>query len=132
MGYGEIRSPFLLQSKCYKKFTQNNSTIDDIHKVYVFESTVDLLSYITLFTAEEDSIYISTRGAHKFKGTQYVLDRCPSISQIFCCSDNDNAGNQMFMDLRQYYSTEQHPVKPLFAPVGKDWNDFLRYKSIAA
>lgn len=92
-------------------------------KLFVFESPVDLLSYITAVPEEwEKHSYISLGGLSE-KAMKRMYTEYPHIHSIYLCLDNDEPGNER---CRQFVSLipEKLSVYRL-EPVKKDWNECL-------
>lgn len=92
-------------------------------KLFVFESPIDLLSYITAVSEEwEKHSYISLGGLSE-KAMKRMYTEYPYIHSIYLCLDNDEPGNER---CRQFVSLipEELSVYRL-EPVKKDWNECL-------
>ena len=92
-------------------------------KLFVFESPIDLLSYITAVPEEwEKHSYISLGGLSE-KAMKRMYTEYPHIHSIYLCLDNDEPGNKR---CRQFVSLipEELSVYRL-EPVKKDWNECL-------
>ena len=92
-------------------------------KLFVFESPIDLLSYITAVPEEwEKHSYISLGGLSE-KAMKQVYMEHKNIRSIYLCLDNDEPGNER---CRQFVSmiTEELCVFRL-EPAKKDWNECL-------
>ncbi len=92
-------------------------------KLFVFESPIDLLSYITAVPEEwEKHSYISLGGLSE-KAMKQVYMEHKNIRSIYLCLDNDEPGNER---CRQFVSMipEELCVFRL-EPAKKDWNECL-------
>ena len=92
-------------------------------KLFVFESPIDLLSYITAVPEEwEKHSYISLGGLSE-KAMKRMYTEYPHIHSIYLCLDNDEPGNER---CRQFVSLipEEFCVFRL-EPAKKDWNECL-------
>ena len=92
-------------------------------KLFVYESPIDLLSYITAVPEEwEKHSYISLGGLSE-KAMKRMYTEYPHIHSIYLCLDNDEPGNER---CRQFVSLipEKLSVYRL-EPVKKDWNECL-------
>ena len=92
-------------------------------KLFVFESPIDLLSYITAVPEEwEKHSYISLGGLSE-KAMKRMYTEYPYIHSIYLCLDNDEPGNER---CRQFVSLipEELCVFRL-EPAKKDWNECL-------
>lgn len=97
--------------------------IGTAEKLFVFESPIDLLSYITAVPEEwEKHSYISLGGLSE-KAMKRMYTEYPHIHSIYLCLDNDEPGNER---CRQFVSLipEKLSVYRL-EPVKKDWNECL-------
>lgn len=96
------------------------------NNVCVFESPIDLMSYITLLklygVTKFDSSLISLGGISD-KALESYLKENPNINQITLCLDNDEAGlfscNQIKNKYESKYKIKRH------VPKGKDFNEDL-------
>ena len=112
-------------------------TNKDSYKLHVFESSIDLLSYITLKMMEgkawEDDSYLSMAGVYstnrkgriKFpKALKNVLDTETKVSEIHLHFDNDYTGkefaNAFSILLKDDYEVVNEPP-----PFAKDYNEYL-------
>ena len=92
-------------------------------KLFVFESPIDLLSYITAVPEEwEKHSYISLGGLSE-KAMKRMYTEYPHIHSIYLCLDNDESGNER---CRQFVSMipEEFCVFRLES-AKKDWNECL-------
>ena len=92
-------------------------------KLFVFESPIDLLSYITAVPEDwRKHSYISLGGLSE-KAMKRMYTEYPHIHSIYLCLDNDEPGNER---CRQFVSLipEELSVYRL-EPVKKDWNECL-------
>lgn len=92
-------------------------------KLFVFESPIDLLSYITAVPEEwEKHSYISLGGLSE-KAMKRMYTEYPHIHSIYLCLDNDEPGNER---CRKFVSMipEEFRVFRL-EPAKKDWNECL-------
>ena len=91
--------------------------------LFVFESPIDLLSYITAVPEEwEKHSYISLGGLSETAMKQVYMEH-KNIRSIYLCLDNDEPGNER---CRQFVSMipEEFCVFRL-EPAKKDWNECL-------
>jgi len=74
--------------------------------VYIFESPIDLLSYLTIRneTAIQNSHMLSLGGVTDI-GLEYYLGRNPNIINLVFCLDNDKTGNDAYCKYNKKYST---------------------------
>lgn len=92
-------------------------------KLFVFESPIDLLSYITAVPEEwEKHSYISLGGLSE-KAMKRMYTEYPHIHSIYLCLDNDEPGNER---CRQFVSLIPEGLSVYrLEPVKKDWNECL-------
>ncbi|NSI22280.1 AAA family ATPase [Mediterraneibacter gnavus] len=92
-------------------------------KLFVFESPIDLLSYITAVPEEwEKHSYISLGGLSE-KAMKRMYTEYPHIHSIYLCLDNDEPGNE---SCRQFVSLIPDGLSVYrLEPVKKDWNECL-------
>ena len=92
-------------------------------KLFVFESPIDLLSYITAVPEEwEKHSYISLGGLSE-KAMKRMYTEYPHIHFIYLCLDNDEPGNER---CRQFVSLIPKELSVYrLEPVKKDWNECL-------
>ena len=92
-------------------------------KLFVFESPIDLLSYITAVPEEwEKHSYISLGGLSE-KAMKRMYTEYPHIHSIYLCLDNDEPGNERCRQF-VFLIPEELSVYRL-EPVKKDWNECL-------
>ena len=110
----------------------------DYRNIYVFESCVDLMSFLTLSKSgfvpmpEPNSCYIALNGAN-IKYLDKMLNRFPDIAKIHLCLDNDPTGRHAAQSV-SYNHREAFQVDNMVqylergadgsTPV-KDWNELL-------
>lgn len=118
-------------------FFYGSSTVKDFKSVYVFESCVDLMSFLTLAKQGDiqdldmESCFISLNGASR-KYLDKVLAERPSIERLHLCLDNDKVGRAAAGDV--LYSVHSRPLSKdtlvglLEKAQVKDWNELLAKK----
>ena len=96
-------------------------------KVFVFESPIDLLSYIALSENDnwkEDS-YIALSGTD-ITGLEEFLKRNTKIKEVYACLDNDEAGKEGNENIQKVVSQINADAKvEILVPKAKDWNEDL-------
>lgn len=108
--------------------------------LYLFESAIDLMSYLTLEKQEGhklNGVYLSLSGVYKPRGRledtkiPVALERCLEkypIQRIELCLDSDEAGHMaakgMMAVLGECYDMRYRPP-----PYGKDYNEYLQRKN---
>ena len=92
-------------------------------KLFVFESPIDLLSYITAVPEDwRKHSYISLGGLSE-KAMKRMYTEYPHIHSIYLCLDNDEPGNER---CRQFVSLIPKELSVYrLEPVKKDWNECL-------
>ena len=92
-------------------------------KLFVFESPIDLLSYITAVPEDwEKHSYISLGGLSE-KAMKRMYTEYPHIHSIYLCLDNDEPGNGRCRQLVSMIPEELSVYR--LEPVKKDWNECL-------
>lgn len=116
--------------KIFNKETINNNEKKNIH---IFESPIDLLSYISLYinTITDNDIFLAMGGTNDLCLEQFIKDYNPLINKIIICFDNDfnnkeyNTGQENAKKLQDKYKTKYNVIidKPIY---GKDFNEELK------
>lgn len=91
-------------------------------KYCFFESSIDLLSFWTLYYDKLDSHVLISMMALRMpmvESTMAIYNVDPE--RIFLCVDNDDAGNNFIKKMQEHY-----PVKAYQPLDEKDWNDILK------
>lgn len=105
------------------RFLANNES----HTLYLFETPIDMLSYISLQKLKGGKCphtYLSLSGISLFGFTRYIEES--NVESVFVATDNDVAGHRVY-DRIQSYCMENAlsiAVSPAF-PVRKDYNEDL-------
>lgn len=112
---------------------------DKPHNLFVFESCLDLFSFVQLIwlnkiTAPEDFVCISLNGANNRNYIFKVLNQYPSIKNAFLCLDNDLAGIEATKIIKKQLITKNIDLRPILKKLTelnghnliKDWNEALR------
>ena len=111
-----------------------SSTVTEFKEVYVFESCVDLLSFLTLAKQgcvpkpAVDACFISLNGAN-IRYLDKVLMEHPSIECVHFCTDNDRAGQ---LAVATFTADTSHKIPTdswvnyLVEANVKDWNELLQ------
>lgn len=87
-----------------------------VQQAVLCESVIDVLSYRTLYPAEEKTLYLSTDGAGCVP-----LEQLQAIPEVVIAFDHDEAGVEMAERMKR--NLPQAKVK---APKAKDWNSDLQ------
>lgn len=106
-----------------KRFSFSSAGTND--RLCLFESCIDLLSFMTLFPDSCNSHLLSLAGTGQEALSQYIADH-PGIKSVFLCLDNDPAGKDASVRLSR--------ILPVTFTVGrltptqyKDWNELLQH-----
>lgn len=105
-----------------------------INKIIVFEASIDLLSYYSLYKEKlKNSLLLSLVGVSKIKKIGTYLKLYVKVGTIICCTDNDVAGNTGLKNIKITYSGYNviDGRNELFKNAVKDFNDLLKkYKTL--
>ncbi len=97
--------------------------------VNVYESIIDAMSHETLIKNRgQDYIKsnkISLGGVSDLKLEQYLKDN-PNIEKIVCCLDNDKAGIEASIKIKEKYEKLGYSITKIIPRFGKDFNDELK------
>ena len=97
--------------------------------LFVFESPIDLLSYITIHQDNwEQHSYVACCGTSTIP-LSWMLEQRPYM-QVFLCYDNDKAGLSACQRAEKLLDERGISNRRLL-PKNKDWNDDLRERSAA-
>ena len=95
------------------------------HQLFVFESPIDLLSYITLHPENwRDHSYVACCGT-AWLPVAGMLGRTPGLRDLCLCMDNDDAGRAA-CDRLEAPATRAGLVVLRDLPHNKDWNEDLQ------
>ena len=95
-------------------------------RLFVFESPIDLLSFIDLYPKEwESRTYVSLGGVSD-KALQYVLSHRPDIQRIYLCLDKDEAGEAACKRIADSLTDTYSVIR--YVPALKDWNEVLQHR----
>lgn len=91
----------------------------------VFEAPIDMLSFISKFHDSNWAVhsYVALCGTSS-QPLLGMLERCPDISAVHFCLDNDEAGQLATRRLAKLAQEKGLPANAL-VPVNKDWNEDL-------
>ncbi|RJP58063.1 MAG: hypothetical protein C4541_08515, partial [Candidatus Auribacter fodinae] len=95
-------------------------------KLYIFESPIDLMSYLTfcrLCITSEFKDHMVSLGGLSDKALERYLKDYPSITQITLCLDNDEAGRFASEQIKNKYHLNYEISRHI--PKAKDWNEDL-------
>lgn len=99
-----------------------------LHDVHVFEAPIDLMSRFTLYGR---SNAVALCGLHDAPLETY-LDDNPYIRRIVLCLDADGPGRKAAERLGAKYRTLGYRMENRVPLSGKDWNEYLQLKDVAA
>lgn len=106
-----------------------NITNTEDKTLYVFESPIELMSYMTLYKkyCGEDFNFngLSLAGTSDIALERFLKDN--DISTINLCLDNDEAGKKAIVEIREKYKDDY--LIQIKLPKLKDWNEDLVYSS---
>lgn len=124
-----------------KRYSFTISLNQNSDTVFVFESAVDLLSFISLgrvLDNKEQYNYLSLSGVyrpgndepHLPASLEHYLDENKHIRQVILCLDNDEAGRLAAQSIIKLLS-RPYTIKDMPPTEGKDYNDYLMaYKNL--
>ena len=93
------------------------------NQLFVFEASIDLLSFIQLFPKDwKKRSYLSLGGVSSVALMTFLSER-PQITSIFLCLDNDHAGNEACEKLAGEIPDGYRVIRLKLAR--KDWNEIL-------
>ena len=100
---------------------QSLDSSNDIN-IYIFESPIDLLSYMTLFPGKtlKNNAFISMGGVSTIALKQFIEDYEPKIGSINVCFGADEVGQENANKVIVEYGTK-YKVN-ILKPVCKDYN----------
>lgn len=93
-------------------------------QVYVFESAIDMMSFISLFFPDrwKQGSYVALGGVAAKALEQYLSDH-PDTKQVVICTDNDEAGEQAVETLLRIIPRYMEVKR--CKSLSKDWNEDL-------
>lgn len=92
--------------------------------IYLFESPVDMLSYMTMHYGENNGSSYAASCSVSDRVLFQCLEDYPHIKNVFLCFDNDKAGQEANERIREKLLDMEYNVKILI-PKLKDWNEDL-------
>ena len=93
------------------------------NQLFVFEASIDLLSFIQLFPKDwKKRSYLSLGGVSSVALMTFLSER-PQITSVFLCLDNDHAGNEACEKLAGEIPDGYRVIR--LKPARKDWNEIL-------
>lgn len=110
----------------FKIFNKESvQSLDNEINIHIFESPIDLLSYMTIFPklSLNSNAFLAMGGTSSKTLHRFINDYKPNISQITICFDNDEAGitgsNKIKEELKDKYRIV------IDKPISKDYNKQL-------
>lgn len=119
MDNGEYFQKVVGKRDGFRFHKQYGLTVEDI---YIFEATIDLLSYIELHPDRLNNALFVSMGGLTPSVLRSLRSQFPNVQAYHFCVDNDDAGRKFIEDNRD-------SVPQCFAEMpqfDKDWNDALR------
>ena len=92
--------------------------------IYLFESPIDMLSYITLFSFSWEKNSYAASCSVSDRVLFQCLEDYPHLKNVFLCFDNDKAGQEANKRIREKLLDMGYNVQILI-PKFKDWNEDL-------
>lgn len=128
-----FKKEYLNSNKCYGfKIFNKESVETQKTNIFIFESAIDLLSYMTLNRDKtlSDNVFISMGGVSSLALNKFVEEYNPNINSINICFDNDKTGIDKSEKLKSEISDKYKDVTiNIFKPVYKDYNEQLKIMS---
>ncbi len=123
-----------------KRFMQNVESSNPKHSfhyigggenLYVFESPIDLLSFLTLHGGEDwqKDNYVAMCGTSPLPMVE-LLDRHINLNHVVVCTDNDKAGHEAYERFTELLS-ERGVASSRMIPQTKDFNEDLLSTQVA-
>ena len=133
--HAHLRST-ISQGKSFRQTVEGSDARYSFHfagggeALYVFESPIDLLSYIALHMDDwQTQNYVACCGT-AFAPAEQMLRTYPQIRQVYLCLDNDEAGHSAARRMEGYLQAEGISAMRL-EPVQKDWNEDLMAQEVS-
>lgn len=95
-----------------------------MHDVSVFESPIDLMSWITLY-GQVNAVALC--GLYEGPLDTYLREN-PGVNRIVLCLDADRPGEEAAERIKDKYTKQGYIVFCRPPPCGKDWNEYLQMK----
>lgn len=95
-------------------------------KLFVFEASIDMLSFITLYQKDwQHHSYIAMNGVYE-SAVLKALENHSDLQSVYICTDNDEGGIEAAERLREILAEKGYTEIFRIAPQQKDWNDCLK------
>jgi hypothetical protein len=105
-----------------------NITNNDSDTLYVFESPIELMSYMSIYKQVHNKDFnynaISLGGVTDVALEQFLIDN-RSVSNIYLCLNNDEAGREATEEIKSKYN-DDYGIEVIY-PRLKDYNEDLIY-----
>lgn len=95
-------------------------------RVFVFEASIDLMSYCTLHREVQGNA-VALCGLYDGPLDTYLREN-PHLRHIDLCLDADAPGQEAAGKMAEKYTQKGYAVSIHIPPRGKDWNEFLVYR----
>ena len=95
-------------------------------RLFVFESPIDMLSFITLYQKNwQQHGYIAMNGVYE-SAVLKALESHADLQSVYLCTDNDEGGTDAADRLREILYEHDYTNIFRIAPQQKDWNESLK------
>ena len=116
----------------FRYIPQDELKNDEIIKMHIFESPIDLMSYMDISdVTNEKSVLVSMNGL-KHNSLLKNIEDFPNLKYLNLCVDNDSAGDKFINHIRELQTVEDEDLLRNVSitrsnPDLKDWNERLKY-----
>lgn len=98
----------------------------DSEKLFIFEATIDMLSYLTLYPENwQQNSYIAMNGVYE-NAVLTALKGHSNLTKIVICTDNDIGGIDAADRLHDILKEKGYADVNRLLPEFKDWNEILK------
>ena len=119
------------QGKAFKLNVEGSDARYSFHhlgmdgELYIFEAPIDLLSYLTLYSADwQRHSYVACCGT-SYEPVRWMLTQMASPETAYLCLDSDQAGQRASVRMAELIHTEFGIPTQRLTPELKDWNEDL-------
>ena len=119
------------QGKAFKLNVEGSDARYSFHhlgmdgELYIFEAPIDLLSYLTLYSADwQRHSYVACCGT-SYEPVRWMLTQMASPETAYLCLDSDQAGQRASVRMAELIHTEFCIPTQRLTPELKDWNEDL-------
>lgn len=137
VGYDDDKNPKFISlrgtgDKRYRKDLWGSDKTYPFHKegkndkLLIFESAIDLMSYVTLakiHNIKDFDYHMISMGGTSYLPIDYYTSKHPNIKKMILCLDNDDEGHFFSQQIRERYGDSFHISKHV--PTLKDFNEDL-------